>query len=198
MVGCIKNIPNFGWGGKRYYLFLCSVFQSSLHLQITSPLETVEDEVFVNVYRHLESLGTITTLTSILSLEIESTIRNILVPKFWKHFTPTENETPKVKLDIPVNTAAFSDPNALFFTFIYAIDELYNSYECLELIKPRLLYLNKKPLSAPCLENTQKTLHNALLAQLPPSFNNFVGDFYSIHFRLFTKDLTLSLNTLGM
>ncbi|EDW09792.1 anaphase-promoting complex subunit 2 [Drosophila mojavensis] len=164
--------------------------------EITSPLETVEDEVFENVYRHLESLGTITTLTSILSLEIESTIRNILVPKFWKHFAPTENETPKVKLDIPVNTAAFSDPNALFFTFIYAIDELYNSYECLELIKPRLLYLNKKPLSASSLENTQKTLHNALLAQLPPSFNNFVGDFYSVHFRLFTKDLTLSVNAL--
>lgn len=150
------------------------------------------------MYRHLASLGTIETLTSILNLEIESAIRNVLVPKFWKHFTLTENEAPKVKLDIALNTAAFSDPNALFFTFIYAIEELYNSYECLEMVKPRLLHLNKKLLLSSSLENTKNTLHNALLAQLPPSFNNFVCDFYSVHFRLFTKDLTLSLNTLGM
>lgn len=142
----------------------------------------------------MSNMGIAKTITSILDMEVESAIRNVLVPKFWKHFI-AEGESHKVKPDM--NIAAFTDTNALFFTFIYAIDELYDAYQCLEMIKPRLFYLNQSANSTSNL-NTKITLHNALLAQLPPSFNNFVCDFYCVHFRLFTKDSTLSLNTLGM
>ncbi|EDW61178.1 anaphase-promoting complex subunit 2 isoform X1 [Drosophila virilis] len=160
--------------------------------EVTFPPDPIKDEVFENVYRQMSNMGIAKTITSILDMEVESAIRNVLVPKFWKHFI-SEGEPHKVKHDM--NIAAFTDTNALFFTFIYAIDELYDAYQCLEMIKPRLFYLNQSANSTSNL-NTKITLHNALLAQLPPSFNNFVCDFYCVHFRLFTKDSTLSLNTL--
>ncbi|EDW01938.1 anaphase-promoting complex subunit 2 [Drosophila grimshawi] len=166
-----------------------------LNGKITAPTQPIDEELFENAYRQLSKLGGIETLATILEMEIESTIRNTLAPRFWKHFT-TDSQSTKAKSEAASNIPALTDSNALFFKFIAAIDELYDGYQCLQQIKPNLARLNKGAQAFPKSGDRKTNLHNALLAQLAPTFNSFVCDFYAVHFRLFTKDTSLSSTTL--
>lgn len=128
-----------------------------------------------------------------MDLEVESTIRNVIVPKFWKHFC-SENKQEKPCKEV---ITEFTDKDGLFVKFIDAIDELYDGYSCLQEVKERLARLNKTSISSLNNESLKTTLRNALLAGLPPTFNSFVSDFYCVHYRLFTKDSTLASTTIG-
>ncbi|XP_017070448.1 anaphase-promoting complex subunit 2 [Drosophila eugracilis] len=166
--------------------------------------DPVEEEVFENVRRHLKMLGSIDTFTGIVDLEIQSIIRNILVPKFWKHFhaglSPTE-------LQGGINGQAqaiekLPDKNLLFTQFIDAIDELHDGFQGLMKIKPRLVQLigtegNPSSKSAKLMQQDgiKNSLRDSLLAQLPPTFSVVVGAFYWVHFKLFTKASHLALTT---
>lgn len=162
-----------------------------LPLQITFPVQELESVDLENVSRDLLKLGTIATLTTVLDLEVESTIRNVIVPKFWKHFC-SENKQEK-----PCKVQELADKDGLFVKFIDAIDDLYDGYKYLQEVKERLARLNKTSISSLNNENLKTTLRNALLAGLPPTFNSFVSDFYCVHYRLFTKDSTLASTTIG-
>ncbi|XP_030370351.1 anaphase-promoting complex subunit 2 [Scaptodrosophila lebanonensis] len=154
-------------------------------------LQSPKEEVFQNVCRQMSELGSvgIETLTDIVKLEMRSTIRNVIVPKFWVHFQVPRKET-------------VSDPNALFAKFIEAVNELHESYQYLLQMQTRLIQLNRngpsKTLEKQVVdENGTKTwLRDAMLAQLPPNFDVVIGAFYSVHFRLFTKDIYFSSNTI--
>ncbi|KAH8413693.1 hypothetical protein KR222_004108 [Zaprionus bogoriensis] len=161
--------------------------------KITYPLEEVNSEIFDNVNRHLSKLGSIETLTNVLQLEIESTIRNVVVPRFWKHFC-TNNKYVKVNKEQEASELAEKD--GLFFKFIDAVGELYEGYRCLKDIKLRLTQLNMCSISALNEESLKNNLRNALLARLPPTFNSFVSDFYGVHYRLHTKESTMSSTTI--
>ncbi|ALC42647.1 mr [Drosophila busckii] len=155
------------------------------------PVKNVDEKAYENVYRHLSYVGNIDRLTAIIELETESIARNILAPKFWKHFclTSGESSSPQHKsLSDSYAIGALKDTNALFSHFVEAIEELYNGFQCLQEMKSRLMQLSKNPLLSAKLKSIQTTLHIAMLAQLPPTFNSIVSDFYCLHFRLFTKD----------
>jgi len=145
-------------------------------LQVTYPLQEIDKEVFENVYRHLNNLGSFETFTAILDLEVESTIRNVLTPKFWKHLS--SDCEPKDKTDQALTIAEITAKDGLFSKFIEAVDELYDGYQCVLQMKPRLMSLNTSAVSTSNGENIKSTLRNALLARLPPTFNSYVSDFY--------------------
>lgn len=163
-------------------------------MQVTYPVQELESVAFENVCEHLLKLGTITTLTTVLDLEVESTIRNIIVPKFWKHFCSESKQDKPSKEQV---AADLTDKDGMFVKFIDAIDELYDGYRCLQEVKERLARLNKTTVSSINNDSLKTTLRNALLAGLPPTFNSFVRDFYCVHYRLFTKDSSLASTTIG-
>ncbi|KAH8403692.1 hypothetical protein KR215_001414 [Drosophila sulfurigaster] len=165
-----------------------------LNGEIVYPLQEIEKEVFEDVYRHLNSLGSVETFTAILDLEVESTVRNILAPKLWKQLA--SDAEPKEKSDQVLTIAEITAKDGLFSKFIDAVNELYDGYRCLLEMKPRLIRLNKNAASSSDVENIKSTLRNALLARLPPTFNSFISDFYSVHYGLFTKDSILSSTTI--
>ncbi|XP_034109479.1 anaphase-promoting complex subunit 2 [Drosophila nasuta] len=165
-----------------------------LNGEIVYPLQEIEKEVFEDVYRHLNSLGSVETFTAILDLEVESTVRNILAPKLWKQLA--SDAEPKEKSDQVMTIAEITAKDGLFSKFIDAVNELYDGYRCLLEMKPRLIRLNKNAASSSDVENIKSTLRNALLARLPPTFNSFISDFYSVHYGLFTKDSILSSTTI--
>ncbi|KAH8261259.1 hypothetical protein KR044_006022 [Drosophila immigrans] len=165
-----------------------------LNGEVVYPLQEVEKDVYEDVYRHLNGLGSIETFTAILDLEVESTVRNILAPTFWKQLS--SNGEPKATLDQALTIAEITAKDGLFCKFIDAVNKLYDGYRCLLEMKPRLTQLNKCEASSSNVENIKSTLRNALLARLPPTFNNFISDFYCVHYRLFTKDSILSSTTI--
>jgi len=152
-------------------------------------------------------LGSIDTFAAVVDLEIQSTIRNVLVPKFWKHI---HDGLVSSKLQGWINDQALAiealpDKNGLFTQFIDAINELHDSFQSLMQVKPRLIQLvgaETKPTAKTVKlmqeEGIKNCLRDCLLAQLPPNFSVVVGAFYWVHFKLFTKASNLALTTVGM
>ncbi|XP_017147591.2 anaphase-promoting complex subunit 2-like [Drosophila miranda] len=168
------------------------------------PSQPVEEAVYENVRRHLQELGNIDTFAAILDLEIQSVIRNVLAPKFWKHFQgdslPTDLQT--CIQDQALVIESLPDKNKLFTQFIDAINELYHSFNILMQVKPRLARLMNPEISSG--QSSAKLLHedsiksylrDSLLSQLPPAFSVVVGAFYWVHFKLYTKASHLALTT---
>ncbi|XP_033155870.1 anaphase-promoting complex subunit 2 [Drosophila mauritiana] len=166
--------------------------------------DPVEENVFQNVRQHLMMLGSIDTFAALVDLEIQSTIRNVLVPKFWKHIHDCLVSS---KLQGWINDQALAiealpDKNGLFTQFIDAINELHDSFQSLMQVKPRLIQLvgaEKKPAGKTVKlmqeDGIKNCLRDCLLAQLPPNFSVVVGAFYWVHFKLFTKASNLALTT---
>lgn len=166
--------------------------------------DPVEENVFQNVRQHLMMLGSIDTFAAVVDLEIQSTIRNVLVPKFWKHI---HDGLVSSKLQGWINDQALAiealpDKNGLFTQFIDAINELHDSFQSLMQVKPRLIQLvgaETKPTAKTVKlmqeEGIKNCLRDCLLAQLPPNFSVVVGAFYWVHFKLFTKASNLALTT---
>eukprot|EP00099_Drosophila_melanogaster_P020399 NP_611862.1 morula [Drosophila melanogaster] len=166
--------------------------------------DPVEENVFQNVRQHLMVLGSIDTFAAVVDLEIQSTIRNVLVPKFWKHI---HDGLVSSKLQGWINDQALAiealpDKNGLFTQFIDAINELHDSFQSLMQVKPRLIQLvgaETKPTAKTVKlmqeEGIKNCLRDCLLAQLPPNFSVVVGAFYWVHFKLFTKASNLALTT---
>ncbi|XP_043948396.1 anaphase-promoting complex subunit 2 [Drosophila biarmipes] len=166
--------------------------------------DSVEQKVFENVRRHLKMLGSIDTFAALIDLEIQSTIRNVLVPKFWKHFhaglVPAELQS---GIDDQAQAIeALPDKNRLFTQFIDAINELHDGFLSLMQVKPRLIQLigtEEKPVPKSVKlmqeDGIKNSLRDSLLAQLPPTFSVVVGAFYWVHFKLFTKASHLALTT---
>ncbi|KAH8233030.1 hypothetical protein KR026_003362 [Drosophila bipectinata] len=168
----------------------------------TVPAESVDEKVYENVRRHLSILGSVETFAAVVDLEIQSVIRNVLVPKFWKHFqsgvvSPDQSGIDDQALSIE----ALPDKNRLFTQFIDAINELYEGFQGLSQTKPRLIQLigseDKVLKSVKMLQvdGIKTCLRDSLLAQLPPTFSVVVGAFYWVHFKLFTKSSHLALAT---
>lgn len=141
-------------------------------------------------------MGSFETFTVILDLEVESTIRNILAPKFWKHLS--SDCEPKDKVDQAFTIAEITAKDGMFAKFIDAVNELFDGYQCILQMKPRLMIFNECAVSTSNVEHIKSTLRNVLLARLPPTFNSYVSDFYCVHYRLFTKDSILASTTIGM
>ncbi|EDW57058.1 anaphase-promoting complex subunit 2 [Drosophila sechellia] len=166
--------------------------------------DPVEENVFQNVRQHLMMLGSIDTFAALVDLEIQSTIRNVLVPKFWKHIHDCLVSS---KLQGWINDQALAiealpDKNGLFTKFIDAINELHDSFQSLMQVKPRLIQLvgaETKPAGKTVKlmqeDGIKNSLRDCLLAQLPPNFSVVVGAFYWVHFKLFTKASNLALTT---
>ncbi|EDX08477.1 anaphase-promoting complex subunit 2 [Drosophila simulans] len=166
--------------------------------------DPVEENVFQNVRQHLMMLGSIDTFAALVDLEIQSTIRNVLVPKFWKHIHDCLVSS---KLQGWINDQALAiealpDKNGLFTQFIDAINELHDSFQSLMQVKPRLIQLvgaETKPAGKTVKlmqeDGIKNSLRDCLLAQLPPNFSVVVGAFYWVHFKLFTKASNLALTT---
>jgi len=152
-------------------------------------------------------LGSIDTFAALVDLEIQSTIRNVLVPKFWKHFhaglVPAELQSGIDDQALAIE--ALPDKNRLFTQFIDAINELHDGFLSLMQVKPRLIQLigtegKPVPNSVKLMQEDgiRNSLRDSLLAQLPPTFSVVVGAFYWVHFKLFTKASNLALATVGM
>ncbi|XP_016992187.1 anaphase-promoting complex subunit 2 [Drosophila rhopaloa] len=166
--------------------------------------DPVEEKVFENVRRHLKVLGSIDTFTALVDLEIQSAIRNVLVPKFWKHFHAglVPSELQGGINDQALAIEALPDKNRLFTQFIDAINELHDGFLSLMQVKPRLIKLigsegRPAPNSVKLMQEDgiKNSLRDSLLAQLPPTFSVVVGAFYWVHFKLFTKASHLALAT---
>nr|XP_016926393.1 anaphase-promoting complex subunit 2 [Drosophila suzukii] len=166
--------------------------------------DPVEEKVFENVRKHLKMLGSIDTFAALVDLEIQSTIRNVLVPKFWKHFhaglVPAELQSGIDDQALAIE--ALPDKNRLFTQFIDAINELHDGFLSLMQVKPRLFQLigtegKPVPNSVKLMQEDgiRNSLRDSLLAQLPPTFSVVVGAFYWVHFKLFTKASNLALAT---
>ncbi|XP_037715596.1 anaphase-promoting complex subunit 2 [Drosophila subpulchrella] len=166
--------------------------------------DPVEEKVFENVRKHLKMLGSIDTFAALVDLEIQSTIRNVLVPKFWKHFhaglVPAELQNGIDDQALAIE--ALPDKNRLFTQFIDAINELHDGFLSLMQVKPRLIQLigtegKPVPNSVKLMQEDgiRNSLRDSLLAQLPPTFSVVVGAFYWVHFKLFTKASNLALAT---
>ncbi|XP_016926393.3 anaphase-promoting complex subunit 2 [Drosophila suzukii] len=166
--------------------------------------DPVEEKVFENVRKHLKMLGSIDTFAALVDLEIQSTIRNVLVPKFWKHFhaglVPAELQSGIDDQALAIE--ALPDKNRLFTQFIDAINELHVGFLSLMQVKPRLIQLigtegKPVPNSVKLMQEDgiRNSLRDSLLAQLPPTFSVVVGAFYWVHFKLFTKASNLALAT---
>ncbi|XP_017013477.2 anaphase-promoting complex subunit 2 [Drosophila takahashii] len=164
----------------------------------------VEEAVFENVRRHLKMLGSIDTFAALVDLEIQSTIRNVLVPKFWKNFHAglVPSELQSGINDQALAIEALPEKNRLFTQFIDAINELHDGFQSLMQVRPRLIKLigtegKPVPNSVKLMQEDgiKNSLRDSLLAQLPPTFSVVVGAFYWVHFKLFTKASHLALTT---
>ncbi|KAH8402264.1 hypothetical protein KR009_010883 [Drosophila setifemur] len=171
-----------------------------VHTVSPEPLE----EEYIKVRRHLSVLGSVGTFAAIVDLEIQSVIRNVIVPKFWKHFQSgvVPSELQNGIQDQALSIEALPDKSRLFNQFIDAINELYEGYQSLVLVKPRLIQLigSDKLKAQNSVKLMQKDgikncLRDSLLSQLPPTFSVVVGAFYWVHFKLFTKASHLALTT---
>ncbi|KAH8272907.1 hypothetical protein KR018_008589 [Drosophila ironensis] len=164
--------------------------------QSTVARESVEEKNYENVRRHLSLLGGMKSFASLVDLEIQSVIRNVLVPKFWKHFqtgTTSASQHGNVS-DQALAIEALPDKNRPFTQFIDAINELHEGFTALMQAKPRMMQIlgpeaAKLPKSIKMMQEDgiQNCLRDSLLAQLPPTFTVVVGAFYWVHFKLFTK-----------
>ncbi|EDV56914.1 anaphase-promoting complex subunit 2 [Drosophila erecta] len=166
--------------------------------------DPVDEKVYENVRQHLKMLGSIDTFAALVDLEIQSAIRNVLVPKFWKHFHAglVSTELQGGIDDQALAIEALPDKNRLFTQFIDAINELHDGFQSLMQVKPRLIKLigTEEKAAAKTVKFMQKdgiknSLRDSLLAQLPPTFSVVVGAFYWVHFKLFTKASNLALTT---
>ncbi|EDW92444.1 anaphase-promoting complex subunit 2 [Drosophila yakuba] len=166
--------------------------------------DPVDEKVFQNVRQHLNMLGSIDTFAALVDLEIQSAIRNVLVPKFWKHFHAglVSSELQGGINDRALAIEALPDKNRLFTQFIDAINELHDGFQSLMQVKPRLIQLvgtGGKPAAKTVKlmqeDGIKNSLRDSLLAQLPPTFSVVVGAFYWVHFKLFTKASNLALTT---
>ncbi|XP_017045172.1 anaphase-promoting complex subunit 2 [Drosophila ficusphila] len=162
----------------------------------------VEEKVFENVRRHLNILGSIDTFAAIIDLEVQSAIRNGLVPRFWKNFHSglVPSELQGGINDQALAIEALPDKNRLFTQFIDAINELHNGFQRLMQVKPMLIKLigregKPAPNSVKVMQEDgiKSCLRDSLLAQLPPTFSVVVGAFYWVHFKLFTKASQIGL-----
>ncbi|XP_023030784.1 anaphase-promoting complex subunit 2 [Drosophila willistoni] len=177
---------------------------------INAPDEPIDEAVYENVCRHISNLGSADALTAIIDLEVQSAIRNTIVPSFWKQLYAGVD--PSELQGDALADQSVSDKNKLFAQFIEAINELHVGYRSLERIKPRLILLNEKanansakPVSSSTSSSSIKLMQqdgiktcvrDAMLAQLPPTFSTIVGAFYWVHYRLFTKDTQLASTTI--
>ncbi|XP_017018674.1 anaphase-promoting complex subunit 2 [Drosophila kikkawai] len=163
----------------------------------------VDEKVFENVRHHLTMFGGIDTFAALVDLEIQSSIRKVLVPKFWKHFhglVPPELQSGFSDQALAIE--ALPDKNRLFTQFIEAVNELHEGFQNLMQVKPRLIQLIGNA-ERPALrtvklmqeDGIKNCMRDCLLAQLPPTFSVVVGAFYWVHFKLFTKASHLALTT---
>lgn len=150
--------------------------------------------------------GGIDTFAALVDLEIQSALRKVLVPKFWKHFhglVPPELQGGFNDQALAIES--LPDKNRLFSQFIAAVNELHEAFQSLMQVKPRLVQLigsegnpALRPVRLMQEDGIKNCLRDCLLSQLPPTFSVVVGAFYWVHFKLFTKASHLALTTVGM
>ncbi|XP_053963904.1 anaphase-promoting complex subunit 2 [Anastrepha ludens] len=134
-----------------------------------------EDDSLENVCEDVACLGLGEILCEILCFELQSSIRDKIVPLFWSHFPqrvgPAEND----------DDYRFQ----LFHRFVGAVENLRKSFSCLELFSVRLRSLcpqaNLKTI------NLKQILLETLLGQIPTEFNEVVFAFYQVSFQIYIQ-----------
>ncbi|XP_017471166.1 PREDICTED: anaphase-promoting complex subunit 2-like isoform X1 [Rhagoletis zephyria] len=136
---------------------------------------TETDDDFCKAWEEVNKLGLEVILCEILRSELQSAIRDKIVPAFWSHF-PVRVEMNEYDVDSQFH---------LFHQFAAAVENLQKSFICLELVSRRVI--NLYPQTNLKTWDFKTVLLQTLLAQIPTGFNEAVFAFYQVSFQIYIQ-----------
>ncbi|XP_039955850.1 anaphase-promoting complex subunit 2 [Bactrocera neohumeralis] len=137
-----------------------------------------DDDSHHQLCKDIISLGLSDALSEIVFSEIQSAVRDKIVPLFWSNFP--------IGLGITEQTA--ESQFLMFHQFASAVDNLQKNVSCLEIFIERVNKLH------PRQNNDSRKLHaillKTLLGQMPTGFNEVVSAFYCVAFQIYIQMYT--------
>ncbi|XP_017471168.1 PREDICTED: anaphase-promoting complex subunit 2-like isoform X3 [Rhagoletis zephyria] len=155
---------------------MVDIEQIWLELSRNLPIAMTEtDDDFCKAWEEVNKLGLEVILCEILRSELQSAIRDKIVPAFWSHF-PVRVEMNEYDVDSQFH---------LFHQFAAAVENLQKSFICLELVSRRVI--NLYPQTNLKTWDFKTVLLQTLLAQIPTGFNEAVFAFYQVSFQIYIQ-----------
>lgn len=121
------------------------------------------------------SLGLGDALSEIVCSEIQSAIRDKIVPLFWSNFP----------IRLGVTEQSIESQFLTFHQFASAVANLQKNISCLKMLTERVNKLHLQKSNESC--NLNPILLKTLLGQMPTGFSEVVSVFYSVSFLVYIQ-----------